>query len=345
MMITGEHLGGWMVADPAAGVLPPLLNPTTSMQQAIADGTLGVGFAAAGFLVFYMVGVNLALNRAGVISPGAVRSAGSSIGALLCGVNYPGMGTHDDFLTNGFAFTEHCRRLENRNCFGTLDEQYRRLVDKVLKPNVSEAITGRVCIVVSRGSTSHPIGEAVCKFSHRGEVMDALRASAFVPGWSAVEPKTELQGKPAFDGIFAQFLPCPEGVTFCIKVSALPPFSLRRVLTGLASPGELWGTLKATAFAVRTWLGPSPWEALRDVHARGVWSVLDWRAWAKILSAEPVADIFPGRWRRSALSPLQWHLFMLNPPDATTIRLMFEEGQADGEAWAKAQGWPTSSLE
>jgi hypothetical protein len=32
----------------AAGPLPPLLHPTTSLEQAVADDTLGVGFAAAG---------------------------------------------------------------------------------------------------------------------------------------------------------------------------------------------------------------------------------------------------------------------------------------------------------
>jgi hypothetical protein len=48
---------------------------------------------------------------------------------------------------------------------------------------------------------------------------------------------------------------------------------------------------------------------------------------------------------RSALSPIQWFTFMLNPPDEATIRLMFAEGQADGEAWARAQGWPMESLE
>jgi hypothetical protein len=42
------------------------------------------------FLVFYMVGVNLSLNRLGIITPSRVRSAGSSVGALLMGINYVG---------------------------------------------------------------------------------------------------------------------------------------------------------------------------------------------------------------------------------------------------------------
>jgi hypothetical protein len=34
-----------LMNDPAAGALPPLLNPTTSLQQAVQGNTLGVGYA------------------------------------------------------------------------------------------------------------------------------------------------------------------------------------------------------------------------------------------------------------------------------------------------------------
>ncbi|KIY99979.1 hypothetical protein MNEG_7981 [Monoraphidium neglectum] len=118
------------------------------------------------------------------------------------------------------------------------------------------------------------------------------------------------------------------------KISALPPFEPRRTLEGLLDPRELWSTLKAAAFAARGWLGTNPWKALTGAYTSGTLTKLDVRAWSKILAAnlEPVADVYPGRWRRSALSPIQWFTFMLNPPDEATIRLMFAEGQADGEA-------------
>ena len=50
------------------------------------------------------------------------------------------------------------------------------------------------------------------------QVIDTLRASAYVPGWSGVEPSILFQGDLAFDGFFSQALPCPPNITFCIKV-------------------------------------------------------------------------------------------------------------------------------
>jgi hypothetical protein len=84
------------------------------------------------------------------------------------------------------------------------------------------------------------------------------------------------------------------------QISALPPFEPRRTLEGLLDPRELWSTLKAAAFAARGWLGTNPWKALTGAYTSGTLTKLDVRAWSKILAAnlEPVADVYPGRWRR-----------------------------------------------
>lgn len=65
------------------GVLPPMMHPTTSLEAAVSNNTLGVGYSAAGFLVFYMMGVSKVLQQLGIIKQGHVRTAGSSIGALV----------------------------------------------------------------------------------------------------------------------------------------------------------------------------------------------------------------------------------------------------------------------
>ena len=55
------------------------------------------------------------------------------------------------------------------------------------------------------------------------QVLQALRASSYVPGWSGKEPSITFRGAPAFDGVFSQYVPCHDKATFCIKVRRLEP--------------------------------------------------------------------------------------------------------------------------
>jgi hypothetical protein len=41
-----------LARDPSAGVLPPLMQPTSTLKDAVRGNTLGVGYASGGFLVF-----------------------------------------------------------------------------------------------------------------------------------------------------------------------------------------------------------------------------------------------------------------------------------------------------
>ncbi|GBF98853.1 hypothetical protein Rsub_11457 [Raphidocelis subcapitata] len=328
-----------MAADPFAGPLPPLVAPTSSLEHAVAHKSLGVGVASGGFLVFYYMGIFKVLQQLGLIREGEVRTAGVSIGSLAMGVAFPGMGSHDEFVQRGIVFAERCR--SNRLCFGTLDKEYFAYMDDFLTPNVSEAITGRSCMVFSRGNTSHPVGEFVCDYEDREAVKQAMRVSSYVPGWSSPAPSIEYKGAPGFDGIFSQLMPCPEGVSHCLKMSALPPFDPRRALEGLLDPRELWATAKELVFAVRTFLGDNPRQALREASEARTLATLDVRAWGRVLATNqaPLPDIYPGRYRRSGLSPTQWFMHMLVPPSAEMVQTLYKEGQADGLAFAKAVGW------
>jgi hypothetical protein len=59
-------------------------------------------------------------------------------------------------------------------------------MDTFLTPNVSDAITGRACMVLSRGNTSHPVGEFVCDYADREAVSRAaggLKGGDGREGW------------------------------------------------------------------------------------------------------------------------------------------------------------------
>jgi hypothetical protein len=340
--------------------LPPIVQNTSSLLEAVHTNNLGVGYAAGGFLVFYFLGVSKVLQQLGVVRRGAVRTAGSSIGALVQGIDHPGGGSHDDFVRRGLKFCERCAAAGN--CFGTLDTAYANLLEEMLSPDVAQRISGKACLVVSRNTSQHPLGQAFCDYNTRGEVLEALRTSAFVPGWSSKQTSRPFRGGRAFDGIFSQPLPCPHGVKFCIKISALPrgspspgpsvPDAAEVVSTaGLAAGlvGRLFGGSSGRspagtgAAASSSSAGDgSPLATLMELvnSARSI----DLTAWTGILSsfhgAGIPADIWPGKYGRRNLPASSYYLHMLVPPDAATAVAMFEEGQLDGRAWAREQGWP-----
>jgi hypothetical protein len=103
-------------------------------------------------------------------------------------------------------------------------------------------------------------------------------------------------------------LPTPTPTAPPPQISALPPFDLKRALTGLLSPSETWATLKDAAWAARTWLGADPWGALKAAAAQRTLATLDAGAWARVIATNqlPTPDIHPGKFRRSELSPAQW---------------------------------------
>lgn len=50
----------------------------------------------------------------------------------------------------------------------------------------------------------------------------AARASSFIPGFSGPRPLTTYRGRAVYDGMMTDPLPCPSGVTYCLRVSAVP---------------------------------------------------------------------------------------------------------------------------
>jgi len=130
--------------------------------------------------------------------------------------------------------------------------------------------------------------------------MDALRASAFVPGWSDHKTSIPFLGAPAFDGIFSQILPCPANVTFCIKISGLPPFDTSRQLEGLKDWNETLATLQEAAGATGRLVGSNLVSSIATMLKRNTIGNLDAAAWSKVMKKfqSPFADFYPGKWSR-----------------------------------------------
>jgi hypothetical protein len=124
---------------------------------------------------------------------------------------------------------------------------------------------------------------------------------ARIPAHRRMAPNPPAPGCPHVSAP-PQLMPCPQGVSHCLKLSALPPFDPRRALEGLLDPRELWATAKELLFAARTWLGDSPRQALREASQARTLATLDVAAWGRVLATNqaPLPDIYPGRYRRCA---------------------------------------------
>lgn len=327
--------------SPEAPPLPPLLHNTTPLEAAVRAGTLGTGYASGGFLVFYYIGVSKVLQQLGIVRPGITKSAGTSIGSIVQGLDQ-GIGNHDDFITDHAPrFCAKCRA--NRMCFQTLDHEFTDLVREIVSENkdVAKRISGKGCLVVSRGSTANPVGEGHCHYESDEQVVQAVRASSYIPGWSGINATVDFEGRPAFDGAFSQYVPCPPGSTFCIRVSGFPPVATASLIGGLlagrdAASVPLW--LSAAAGI----LGPQPLETLRNGFATNTPTTIDLPAWFRVfatIQTPGVFDIYPGRFGSCPLTTLQLAAYMLTPPTNDIIQLLYKMGQDDGHAWAKTQGW------
>ena len=71
----------------------------------------------------------------------------------------------------------------------------------------------------------------VSSFNSTEDLVQAIQASSHIPLVSDVRPTYSYRGQQYVDGGVAQFLPCPPGVAYCLRVSVLPAGS------SFAAPG------------------------------------------------------------------------------------------------------------
>ncbi len=62
----------------------------------------------------------------------------------------------------------------------------------------------------------------VSSFNSTEDLIQGVQASCHIPLISDARPTYSYRGKQFLDGAAAQFLPCPPGVAYCLRVSVLP---------------------------------------------------------------------------------------------------------------------------
>ncbi|KAF6261671.1 hypothetical protein COO60DRAFT_1699722 [Scenedesmus sp. NREL 46B-D3] len=161
----------------------------------------------------------------------------------------------------------------------------------------------------------------VGNISSKGKLLDAVAASSYLPFWSGPSAVTSIKGLPAvYDGGFSIPLPCPPGVTYCVKVTANAPVP-RDATEGGQRPrlaGE--STLELLM-------------AARNASDRSSGSFLPLNPEALPVPANP--DIYPGLSGPLNVTAQLWNSYGLVIPDNSTLMYVYNQGRQDAAAWVR----------
>ncbi|KAI8475765.1 MAG: hypothetical protein J3K34DRAFT_456133 [Monoraphidium minutum] len=301
--------------------LPPLVQPTTTLQQAVDGNTMGVGYAAGGFMVFYYIGVSKILQQLGVLKPGTYKTAGSSVGVLAQSVDHPGLVNNTRFMELSLEFTKRCRA--QRNCMHTLDAELSKLLRQIIPPGAYIWLKDRACATITSELPGGALKmQGVCEFESDEDLFQTMRVAGISP--FSARAYLEILKNP-----------------FALAANIGSIIAAAQARGRGAAGGRPAGRRRRRPAGLGA-LGSNPLQTIFTSLARDTIGALNLPRWMRFFAASAVvpADIYPGKYTRSPLSPIQQALTMFTPPDEVTLNAMFDAGMADGRAWAKEQGWP-----
>ncbi|KAL4383099.1 hypothetical protein GQ457_15G027760 [Hibiscus cannabinus] len=175
----------------------------------------GFSFSGGGFLLPYHLGVAQFLIEKGYIKE-TTPLAGSSAGAIVCAVIASGA-TMDEALKVGKILGNDC--LLNGTAF-RLGVALRDLLDKHLPDDTHIKSSGRIRVAITQ-ILWRPRGLLVDQFDSKEDLINAVVASSFIPGYLAPRPATIFRNRLCLDGGLTLFLP-PTSASKTVRVCAFP---------------------------------------------------------------------------------------------------------------------------
>ncbi|KNC52916.1 uncharacterized protein AMSG_09083 [Thecamonas trahens ATCC 50062] len=181
----------------------------------------GASFSGSGFLLPYFLGALSALRSVGAEAMNAERGwrfAGASGGALAAMAGACDIPV--ELLRETISKVNAQLAARPTRAVWALDEVVRTELELLVPDGdeVAEMMTARASIAVAfmeqvdeqgRRSRMQPHVEMVSEFESRQDVIDALAASCYLPGFSAPALTTTFRGRAAFDGGLIAFQPVP----------------------------------------------------------------------------------------------------------------------------------------
>eukprot|EP00775_Hariotina_reticulata_P013202 gene13202-13333_t len=299
--------------------------PDTALLNAVKNITLGVGFSGSGFLIFYYTGVVAVIRALGVVND-KTKLAGASSGSIHSAAICSGLDYQQQFDANS-QLADFCRG--KNACQGYLGAAARNATNKVFPPDVVQRCEGRLTVAVTQAKpgTQPDVGVLISSFNSRDQLLDTVAGSSWIPYFSGSQPVFITGDRAYYDGGFTIRIPCPEGVSYCLRVGhwakqpGTPLGESPEVMTAAFNASNHMYLALLSAFGER---GAN--------KASSVYLPLN-----PILQPVISPSIYPGLSGKWNVPADQWNGMGLRVPDKATLVKVFDQGRADAAAWATQQ--------
>ncbi|XP_030513257.2 patatin-like phospholipase domain-containing protein 2 [Rhodamnia argentea] len=207
----------------------------------------GFSFSAAGLLFPYHLGVAQFLIEKGYVKE-TTPLAGSSAGAVVCAVIASGASMEEALMATK-VLADDCRR---RGTVFRLGAVLRDVLDKFLPEDSHTRSNGRVRIAVTQ-ILRRPRGLLVDQFDSKEDLINAVLASSFIPGYTAPLPATLFRNRLCIDGAATMFMP-PTSAAQTVRVCAFPATQLKLQGIGISpdcNPGNRGSAREVFSWALK----------------------------------------------------------------------------------------------
>ncbi|KAL5789831.1 hypothetical protein ACOSQ2_004719 [Xanthoceras sorbifolium] len=239
----------------------------------------GFSFSAAGLLFPYHLGVAQFLIEKGYLKE-TTPLAGSSAGAIVCAVIASGA-SMQEALQATKILAEDCRL---RGTAFRLGAVLRDVLQNFLPDDAHTRSNGRVRIAVTQ-LLWRPRGLLVDQFDSREDLINAVFASSFIPGYLAPRPATMFRNRLCIDGGLTLFMP-PTSAVKTVRVCAFP--ASRLGLEGIGISPDCNPESRASPRELFNWaLEPAEDHVLDRLFELGY---LDAAVWAEENPVEKVVE-------------------------------------------------------
>ena len=292
--------------------------------EAFNAGTIGFGLSGGGFVIFYLVGVVDALVKLGIIAPGETKTAGASAGALTT-VAMCSRLTSEQLKETVRAVARACTR--PGNCAGSLASEVQKALDANVPPGAYKSCSRKGYISMSIGDIKHPSALLVGNYSSDDDLKAAALATSYIPLWSGPSLVTEFRGQPAMDGFLTDNLPCPEGVSYCVRVS-LDPYGY--------SVNTIPQYMMSATVALKDYYGERRYsKPLPPITPRAKTDSLEE---AVAAAADAGLALQPNVYNKIPFTKDEWEMMRFIPASPATQDYLMKLGYEDARMWAERSG-------